>query len=605
MPLFRSRTIQRLKRLIGVLPRKRVSSFLYGVLPLSILSGLVDLSTVAVGGRLAGSLMGNRLEDTVPGINFFSFSQGKQAITLVVALVILSWFSSISKLLRLIFIERLTSQVWRDFSNRVVKRVVGQPYEYFINTKSNAISEQLLLNLSNIAYSIVSPLLLIISSSIVLFSIAIALSISLGKNGIILLILLALSFLFISSNIVPYMRLASKQRVRLDILTLKLLNQIFFSIRDIHLTQTANYFESKIIKTGDEAKRFKWRARLLPDLPRLIIEPLAITFIFTCALLPVFRNTSSEELARVFIPFVATFVIAAAKMTPPLQDLFRSIITVRGTLPQVDSALKYLELPAPIRGYRYKNNFSSQGIFPRREISLRGIAYQYPNTQNSALKTISLNIPVGSRIALMGPTGSGKTTLSNILLCHLEPTQGLILLDGIPIEKEDILSWQLCCAEVPQNITLVDGNIIENVAFGSPEEQVNLEDVWDALSGAQMYDIVSEMPHGLYTSIGENGIKLSGGQRQRIALARAFYRKTNFLILDEATSSLDEKTESDVINSLEIVGRRCTTVVIAHRLKTLAKCDYIYEINEGTIYASGTYKDLCDPNNKLGNTVKA
>ena len=112
------------------------------------------------------------------------------------------------------------------------------------------------------------------------------------------------------------------------------------------------------------------------------------------------------------------------------------------------------------------------------------------------------------------------------------------------------------------------------------------------------------MPHGLYTSVGENGINLSGGQRQRLALARVFYRRSKFLILDEATSSLDEKTESDVINSLEIIGRRCTTVVIAHRLNTLSKCDYIYEIQNGLVLASGTYKNLLDADHPLGSSVK-
>ncbi len=331
---------------------------------------------------------------------------------------------------------------------------------------------------------------------------------------------------------------------------------------------------------------------------------MAITFIFIAALFPVLSQSGREELASLFIPFVATFIIAVAKMTPPLQDFFRSIITVRGNLPQLEAALTYLELPDPVRGMRGKSSISSRGVLPIREISLKNVTFKYPNSDFIALKPISLNIPVGSRIALMGPTGSGKSTISNILLCHLNPTSGEMLLDGIPMEEDDILAWQLCCSEVPQNINLVDGNIIENVAFGCSEKLINLDDVWEALDNAQMQDIVSEMPYGLYTSIGENGIKLSGGQRQRIALARAFYRKSDFLILDEATSALDEKTEQSVINALEIVGRRCTTVVIAHRLKTLEKCDFIYEVQNGQIISSGNYNDLCNPIHPLGNSVQ-
>ena len=151
---------------------------------------------------------------------------------------------------------------------------------------------------------------------------------------------------------------------------------------------------------------------------------------------------------------------------------------------------------------------------------------------------------------------------------------------------------------------LLDSNILQNIAFGCSEDDLKIDDVWEAIESAQLYDVVTEMPHGLYTCIGENGFNLSGGQRQRLALARAFYRKTKFLVLDEATSSLDEKTESDVISSLEIVGRRCTTVVIAHRLNTLSKCDHIYEVQGGLITASGTYSDLINPSHPLGLSVK-
>ena len=237
-------------------------------------------------------------------------------------------------------------------------------------------------------------------------------------------------------------------------------------------------------------------------------------------------------------------------------------------------------------------------------IYLKKVGYRYPESEQAALRSISINIPVGSRVALMGPTGSGKTTISNILLAHLEPTAGQIMLDGIPLAASDISAWQRCCSEVPQNIHLLDSSIIENIAFGTIEEEINHDEVWDAICAAQLSDLISEMPHGLYTCVGENGFNFSGGQRQRIALARAFYRKTKFLVLDEATSSLDEKTESDVIHSLEIIGRRCTTLVITHRLNTLSKCDQIYEIKDGLVTSSGSYNDLCSPSHPLGMSVK-
>ncbi len=607
LPILKGRTIQRLRRLFRVIPRKRVRSFI-AVLPLAAFNGILDLGTVAIAARLAGSLVGQDLKDSVPGIKVFSDSVGEQTLLLVIILVILSWLGSTTKLALKVFQERLNAQVWRDISDRILGRIVGQPYEYFITAKSSAISAQIMANMQRVSELIIQPILLITSSSIIITFLAIALALTLGLKAIVLLGLLGIAFLSISSLIVPYLRHASKQRVRLDVLANSLLNQIFYSIRDIHLTQTGQHFESKFVRAGEAAKTFAWISSLLPDVPRLIIEPLAITFIFAAAILPSIGRANTTDLAVTLIPFVSTFVVASVKLTPPLQDLFRSITRLRGALPEVDSALSYLELPSPKRAFipksRKKRTLSPEGIFPRREISLHKVGYRYPESDHAALRSISINLPVGSRVALMGPTGSGKTTLSSILLAHLEPTTGQILLDGIPLGETDISAWQRCCSEVPQNINLLDASILENIAFGKPEEQINYDEVWDAICAAQLYELITDMPHGLYTNIGENGVNLSGGQRQRLALARVFYRKTKFLILDEATSSLDEKTEADVINSLEIIGRRCTTVVIAHRLNTLAKCDQIYEIKDGLVTSSGTYKDLCDPDHPLGMSVK-
>jgi len=174
----------------------------------------------------------------------------------------------------------------------------------------------------------------------------------------------------------------------------------------------------------------------------------------------------------------------------------------------------------------------------------------------------------------------------------LSPGRGCLELDGIPVEGLDVPAWQANCAQVPQAITLLNGSVLENVAFGVAPELADQHRVWEALEAAQLQDFVADLPYGLHTQVGENGLRLSGGQRQRLALARAFFRQARFLVLDEATSALDNRTESEVIEALEVVGRRCTTVVIAHRLSTVQRCDRIYEFDHGEVKAYGSFTEL-------------
>ena len=266
---------------------------------------------------------------------------------------------------------------------------------------------------------------------------------------------------------------------------------------------------------------------------------------------------------------------------------------MRGGLPEIKNIISLIDKTNSFGTLNTRQDLICvDGIFPLRSICLKNVHYTYPGSEKSVLQEINIDIRVGSRVAFVGPSGSGKTTAANLLLSLLHPHQGNLLLDGIPLLDSEISSWHKCCAKVPQSIQLLSDSIVANVAFGETPQEINEDQVWDALISAQLNEFVSELPYGLYSPIGDNGISLSGGQRQRLALARAFYSQAKFLILDEATSALDNQTESDVIQSLDIIGRRCTTLVIAHRLSTIVKCDRIYEFSHGKIIASGNFDQL-------------
>ena len=586
----RSETVDLLLRLLSHLPQQRRRS-LWRLLPLSVLPGLMDLALVAVGARMVGSLVGSRLADQIPGIKVFGGDRLDQSLWLVMLFIGLAWLASLSKLFLQLFQERVTARIWRDLSNQIHERVLRQGYGYHLTRSTAELTTLILSNVRQAASGVISPSLRMVSAtvSILLLSFGI---LWIGRfPGFLLLFTVVLCYLGLSTTVTPYLRHARKQNLRLEVRSTHLLLESLASVRDITLTGTEQYFQNSFSRTGERARRYALRSVLLPILPRQLIEPLGITLIFAIGAIPALLQGEPGQVLGI-LPFLSALAIAAQRLTPPLQQLFHSLTELRGGLPQVSHAVDLLELPMERFTLHCAGVPTPAGVLPHHSIRLHDAWYRYPNSEDWVLKGINLTIPMGSRIALVGKTGCGKSTIAHLLLGLLSPELGQFQLDGNPLAPEELPAWQANCAMVPQAIQLLDSSVRANVAFGINDYAIDDDRIWEALEAAQLDEYVSELPFGLLTQIGENGHQLSGGQRQRLALARAFYRGAKILVLDEATSALDNRTESEVINALEVVGRRCTMVVIAHRLSTVARCDRIYEIQDGLVKASGTFEEL-------------
>jgi len=587
---MQSQTWNELRFLLRELAPER-RRFLALVLLASLLQGLVDIFLVGLLARLVGLLAGAKLGDQIPGIRFFGGGLQDQVGWIVVLLIAAYWLVSGIRFGVALLESLLTAEIWSDLVNKVYRNLMLQRYEFFVQNRKAFLSERFNRILSRVTGTVITPMIAISASFVSVTALILGVGLMLGSTSLFIFVLLFVSYAFSSRIITPYLRLALRQKIRYSRRLKLIFSESMRSIADVQLYSSHEYFVKRFSDSGILAKRNDRLSKLLPAVPRFVIEPAGITILFLVGLAPAI-SSGDADLLREALPELATVLVVLLRITSPLQTVFSNVNKLRGGLPEVKDALELLRMRPSRLSLGDPGVPSSDGVMPTRLIELSGVNFSYKESDRLILENVSLSIPVGSRIALVGSTGSGKTTIAHLLLGLYTPSKGGLLLDGVPVSAEEMPAWQANCAFVPQNIRLLDASVRENVAFCEDSDSIDDNEVWAALEAAQFSEFAAQMPYGLYTICGEDGIKLSGGQCQRLALARAFYRKSKLMVLDEATSALDNKTENDVMQALDIIGRRCTMVVIAHRLSTVKKCDRIFEISQGRVVASGDFETL-------------
>jgi len=304
---------------------------------------------------------------------------------------------------------------------------------------------------------------------------------------------------------------------------------------------------------------------------------------------------NSQGNLGLLLPILSVYALAGMKLLPSLLLIYSSAATVKGNL------AAYEAIREDLKNANKSNlpNHNDHTFSKYNEINLKEVTFTYPDKINPALDQISLTIKANSLVGFVGTSGSGKSTLIDVIIGLIKPQKGEVTINGTSLNKQNLRAWQNKIGFVPQSIFLTEGTIAENVAFGIPYDLINYEQVERALKIANLKELVSKLEKGVHSTVGERGVQLSGGQRQRIGIARMLYYEAEVFVFDEATSALDGITEKTIMDAIYNFTGKKTLIIIAHRLKTVQKCDEIFMMENGRIIDSGTYQYLLQNNEKF------
>ena len=519
-----------------------------------------------------------------PFIQSFKLTESAQLLVpLTVSFGAAALIAGAMRLMLLWTSTRISYAAGADLSINIYRRTIFQPYSVHCARNSseivNAISTK-----TNAVIEIVKSFLTLVSSTVMLTTILVALLsveplialTSFGGFGLIYVVITYLTRkqLSINSNVIA----------RKSTIVIKSLQEGLGGIRDVLINGSQDIY-GQIYRNADlPLRRAQGSSVFIGASPRYAVEALGMMLIAGLA----YSLSKQDDGIVKAIPVLGAMALGAQRLLPVLQQAYGAWSVILGSKAAMQDTLELLEQPLP----DYADQPAPDPLPFKHKISLKQLNFRYSPETPYVLKQLNLTIAKGSRIGFIGTTGSGKSTLLDIVMGLLQHNDGKLEIDSQAITPSNSRAWQSHISHVPQTIFLADSSIEENIAFGTPKDQIDHERVGQAAEQAQIADIIESWPKQYQTFVGERGIRLSGGQRQRIGIARALYKKADVIIFDEATSSLDNETELSVMQAIEELSKDLTLLIVAHRLTTLKYCTQIVELGDAGIKRICSYQDI-------------
>lgn len=515
----------------------------------------------------------------------FSFTSNEELVSFVIiGFIIMTIFSTFVRIITIKISADFSFMLGHKISIITYKKILFRPFIRHKNMNSSDDISKLVAKIDTVIKSLIFPMIMLINAiimfsfiSVIFLFIEFLLTISIIFGLVLIYLMVTLYFknkLMVNSNDISSMQNKQIQNIQ----------ESLGSIRDIIINNSYSYFLS-IYESVDKKLRSRQASNIIvAQAPKYFIETLSIIFIIFIAYYFVYINNYIDK--TLILPIFITVAIALQRILPIAQQAYRSWASIEGNKKALTDVLEVLD-------YEYDNNiFGNKNINFNNKIEIKNLKFYYHDNSNLILDDISFSISKGEVIGFIGSTGSGKSTLVDIIIGLIEPKSGGIYVDDKKLTNDYLYSWYQKISHVPQNIYILDNNIYENIAIGDGVEDFDYEKIKQASILACADDFIDKKENKYYEILGESGSKLSGGQKQRIGIARAFYRDSEIIIFDEATSALDNETEDKIMEHIKIFHKKKTILMVAHRLTTLRYCDKIIELENGKIKSISSYSEM-------------